>query len=160
MRRAAELLLWWGLLLLLNTVLISSVSPLEVAVGGGVALLGAVGAVAVRLASGASPGGPARLAAALWAFPWTLLADTGRLALAVVSPGRRQAGFRTVRLAHGTGPAWAAALLSSTPGAYAVEAADGTLTVHALGRQTSSLERALTADPDTSTADTPTAGAE
>ncbi|MFJ8627040.1 hypothetical protein ACIRD3_29965 [Kitasatospora sp. NPDC093550] len=144
MRTAAELLLWWGVLLLLNTVLISSVSPLEMAVGGGIALLGALGAIAVRRASGATPGGPARLAGALWAFPRTLLADTGRLALAVVSPGHRQSGFRTVRLAPGTGPAWAAALLSATPGAYAVESADGTLTVHALGRRVSALEHALT----------------
>ncbi|MEU4300724.1 hypothetical protein [Kitasatospora aureofaciens] len=145
MRTMLELLLWWGVLLLLNTVFISSVSPLEMAVGGGVALLGALGAVAVRRASGATPGGPARLARALWAFPWTLLADTGRLALAVASPAHRRGGFRTVRLAPGTGAAWGAALLSSTPGAYAVESRDGgELTVHAMGDQLSSLERALT----------------
>lgn len=146
MRTAVELLLWWGVLLLLNTVLISSVTPLEVAVGGGLAVLGAVGAVAVRRASGAATGGPARLAQALWAFPWTLLADTGRLALAVLSPRRRRGGFRTVRLAPGTGPAWAAALLSATPGAVAVDAEDGSLTVHTLGGEVSALERALTGE--------------
>ncbi|WBP84535.1 Na+/H+ antiporter subunit E [Kitasatospora cathayae] len=144
MRTALELLLWWGVLLLLNIVLISSVPPLEVAVGGGVALLGAMGAVAVRRASGATVGGAARLARALWAFPWTLLADTGRLALAVLSPGRRHGGFRTVRLAPGTGAAWGAALLSATPGAFAVESRDGELTVHTLGDELSALERALT----------------
>ncbi|MQS16868.1 hypothetical protein F7Q99_32950 [Streptomyces kaniharaensis] len=146
MRTAIELLLWWGLLLLLNTVLISSATPLEMAVGGGVALLAAVGAVAVRRASGATPGGPARLAQALRTFPWTLLADTGRLTLAVLSPRhRRGSGFRTVQLAADTGAAWAGALLSSTPGAYVVSAEDGTLTVHALGGgEISSLERALT----------------
>ncbi|RKT09457.1 Na+/H+ ion antiporter subunit [Streptomyces sp. 1114.5] len=145
MRTVTELLLWWGLLLLLNTVLISSVTPLEVAVGGGIALLGALGALAVRRASGATPGGPARLAHALRAFPWTLLADTGRLALAVLSPAhRRGSGFRTLRLAPGTGRAWAAALFSATPGGYVVATEDGTLTVHALGREVSSLERALT----------------
>ncbi|WP_037898728.1 Na+/H+ antiporter subunit E [Streptomyces sp. NRRL S-350] len=147
MRTAGELLLWWGLLLLLNTVLISSVTPLEVAVGAGVAILGAVGAVTARHASGAAFGGPARLARALWAFPWTLLADTGRLLLVLCSPRRRRAGgFRTVRLAPGTGPAWAAALLSATPGAYAVENADGSLTVHTLGPEVSGLQRALTGD--------------
>lgn len=145
MRSVLELLLWWGLLLLLNTVFISSVTPLEVAVGGGVALLGAIGACAVRRVSGATPGGPARLAQALWAYPWTLLADTGRLALLVLSPARRrQAGFRTVRLAPGTGGAWAAALLSSTPGAYVVDADGGVLTVHSISGQVSSLEGALT----------------
>ncbi|MGA5820320.1 Na+/H+ antiporter subunit E [Kitasatospora sp. NPDC094028] len=145
MRSVFELLLWWGLLLLLNTVFISSVTPLEVAVGGGVALVGAIGAAAVRRASGAAPGGPARLARALWAFPWTLLADTGRLALLVLSPARRrQAGFRTVRLPSGTGAAWAAALLSSTPGAYVVDTEDDVLTVHAVGGQVSVLEGALT----------------
>ncbi|MFD8704867.1 hypothetical protein ACFV1W_19965 [Kitasatospora sp. NPDC059648] len=145
MRTMLELLLWWGVLLLLNIVFISSVSPLEVAVGGGVALLGALGAVAVRRASGATPGGPARLGRALWAYPWTLLADTGRLALAVLLPGHRRGGFRTVRLASGTGAAWGAALLSSTPGAYAVGSRNGgELTVHTLGDERSSLERALT----------------
>ncbi|MFE5588357.1 hypothetical protein [Kitasatospora sp. NPDC056531] len=152
MRTAVELLLWWGVLLLLNTVLISSVTPLEMAVGGGIALLAAVGAVAVRHASGAAPGGPTRLAQALWTFPWTLLADTGRLALAVLSPRHQRGGFRTVRLAPGAGPAWAAALLSATPGAYIVDVADakkgaaGSLTVHALGCEVSALERALTGD--------------
>lgn len=145
MRSAFELLLWWGLLLLLNTVFISSVTPLEVAVGGGVALLGAIGALAVRRASGAAPGGPARLAQSLWAFPWTLIADTGRLALVTVSPARRRdAGFRTVRLSPGTGPAWAAALLSSTPGAYVVSTEGDTLIVHALGGRVSALQAALT----------------
>ncbi|MFG3227139.1 hypothetical protein ACGF07_20435 [Kitasatospora sp. NPDC048194] len=133
-------------MLLLNTVLISSVTPLEVAVGGGIALLGAVGALAVRRASGAAPGGGARLAHALWAFPRTLLADTGRLALAVLSPRHRHGGFRTVRFAPGTGTAWAAALLSSTPGAIAVDAQDGDLSVHTLGDEPSALERALTGD--------------
>ncbi|MCG6494214.1 Na+/H+ antiporter subunit E [Kitasatospora sp. A2-31] len=145
MRTAIEFLLWWGLLLLLNIVLISSVTPLELAVGGCIALLGATGAVAVRRTSGATPGGAAHLAQALWSFPWTLLADTGRLAVLVLSPGRRaDAGFRTVRLARGTGPAWAGGLLSATPGAYVVESEDRTLTVHALDDRPSALERALT----------------
>ncbi|MFD9684998.1 hypothetical protein ACFWXO_04470 [Kitasatospora sp. NPDC059088] len=155
MRSMFELMLWWGMLLLLNTVFISSVTPLEIAVGGGVALLGAVGALAVRRASGATPGGPARLARSALAFPWTLLADTGRLVLLLTSPARRQeAGFRTVRLPTGTGPAWAAALLSSTPGAYVVSHEGGwddgdsgggvALTVHSLGGRTSALEAALT----------------
>lgn len=144
MRTVAELLLWWGMLLLLNVVLISSVTPLEVAVGGGVALLGALGALAARRGSGATPGGTARLAPALRAFPRTLLADTGRLVLAVLSPRRRRSGFRAVRLAPGTGPAWAAALLSSTPGAYVVDVDGQSLLVHALGREASALERALT----------------
>ncbi|MFF2078548.1 hypothetical protein ACFVXG_27810 [Kitasatospora sp. NPDC058162] len=147
MRKAIELLLWWGLLLLLNTVLISSVTPLEVAVGGGIALLGAAGAVALQHASGAKPGGPAHLAQALWAFPWTLLADTGRLVLAVLSPAQRRGGFRRVRLAPGTGPAWAGALLSATPGAFVVAVEGDTLTVHALGGdEVSLLERALTGE--------------
>ncbi|MGW3230322.1 hypothetical protein [Kitasatospora sp. NPDC001095] len=144
MRTVAELLIWWGLLVLLNVVFISSVTPLETAVGGGIALLAALGAVAVRRTSGAAPGGPARLGAALLAFPGTLLADTGRLALAVLSPGHRGSGFRAVRLSPGTGPAWAAALLSSTPGAYVVDVDGQTLLVHSLGRESSSLEGALT----------------
>ncbi|MFF8772590.1 Na+/H+ antiporter subunit E [Kitasatospora sp. NPDC015120] len=153
MRTAVELLLWWGLLLLLYVVLISSVSALEVAVGGGIAALGALGAVAARRASDAAPGGWTGWARALWAFPATLLSDTGRLALLVLRtlrhPRRRPAdgGFRTVRLAPGTGAAWAGALLSATPGGFVVEARDGVLTVHALDATVPALQRALTGGP-------------
>ncbi|MFE5587078.1 hypothetical protein [Kitasatospora sp. NPDC056531] len=47
MRTAVELLLWLGVLLLLNTTLMNPVTPPEVAVGGGIALLpvGGVGGV-------------------------------------------------------------------------------------------------------------------
>ncbi|MER7705751.1 hypothetical protein ABTX81_23015 [Kitasatospora sp. NPDC097605] len=153
MRTAVELLLWWGLLLLLSMVLISSVSVLEVAVGGGIAAIGALGAVAARRASGAALGGAAGWARALWAFPVTLLADTGRLAVLVLRTlrGPRRppegGGFRTVRLAPGTGAAWAGALLSATPGGYVVEARDGVLTVHTLDGSVPALQRALTGGP-------------
>ncbi|MFF7457035.1 hypothetical protein [Kitasatospora sp. NPDC008115] len=122
MRTAVELLLWWGLLLLLYVVLISSVTALEAAVGGGIAALAALGTVAARRASGATTGGQAGWARALWALPTTLLSDTGRLAAlvlhTVLHPGRppTDGGFHTVRLSPGTGPAWAGALLSATPG--------------------------------------------
>ncbi|KQV17482.1 MULTISPECIES: hypothetical protein [unclassified Kitasatospora] len=150
-RAAAETLLWWGVLMALNTVLISTVSTLEAAVGAGLALLGAAGARAMRRAADASPGGLGRLGPALWAWPWTLLADTGRLAAVVLRPGRRGGGFREIELPAGTGPAWAGALLSATPGAYVVDVRpaarpDGPrrMTVHALTDDAGALERALT----------------
>ncbi|GAA1392605.1 hypothetical protein GCM10009639_24520 [Kitasatospora putterlickiae] len=153
MRTAVELLLWWGLLLLLYVVLISSVTALEIAVGGGLATLGALGAATTRRAPGATPGGRAGWARAWWAFPATLLLDTGRLAVLVLRtlrhPRRPTAdgGFHTVRLSPGTGPAWAGALLSAAPGGYAVEARDGELTVHTLDGSASALQRALTGGP-------------
>ncbi|MEV6976881.1 hypothetical protein [Kitasatospora sp. NPDC093806] len=158
MRTGVELLLWWGLLLLLDLVLISSVTALEIAVGGAVAALGAVGATAARRTSGATPGGRAGWARALWAFPGTLLADTGRLAALVLRtlvrralrrPDRRppDSGFRQLRLTPGTGAAWAGAVLSTTPGGYVVEVRGDVLTVHTLDGSSSALQRALTGGP-------------
>ncbi|AUG81682.1 hypothetical protein CFP65_7078 [Kitasatospora sp. MMS16-BH015] len=111
------------------------------------AALGALGAVAVHRASGATPGPPARALRALRAFPWTLLAETGRLAVLLLHPRTHGPVFRELTLAPGAGPAWAAALLSATPGAYAVATDGRTLTVHALDSRVSPLEHALTGEP-------------
>ena len=150
-RAAADLLVWWVLLMLLNTVFISTVSPLEAVVGAGAALLGAVGAWAVRRSVGPVLGGLGQLGPAVRTWPWTVLADTGRLAAAVLRPGRGRGGFREVELPAGTGPAWAAALLAATPGAYVVhvdlatdEPGPRRLTVHTLTDGVSALEKALT----------------
>jgi hypothetical protein len=121
---AVNVLLWWGLLFVLYVVLISSVSPLELMVGAGFALLGAAAAEALRRAEHPRPAVGARIASAAAAFPLTLLRETGMLAGAVVAAltGRQDHGRTvTVRLAPGTGAAPAAALLSASPGACVID---------------------------------------
>ncbi|MBP0449146.1 hypothetical protein J5Y04_06245 [Kitasatospora sp. RG8] len=112
MRNTVELLLWWGLLLPSALLISRALSRLETAVGGCLAAVralgtvgadGAVGAVAVRRASGAAVGGTAYRAQAiraqaLRALPRTLLGGTARLALAGASPRPRYGAFRSVRL--------------------------------------------------------------
>lgn len=154
-------LVWWGLLFLLYVVLISGVPPLEVMVGAGFALLGAVAAEALRRAEhpAARPG--PRLASAAAAFPLTLLRETGQLAAAAfraLRGGREPGTVVTVRLPRDTGAALGASLLSASPGSCVIDItgpADSPdksaetpglghdLTVHLLADQRSRVERAL-----------------
>lgn len=152
---AATVLAWTGLLLVLYVVLISAVSPLEWAVGGGLALLGGCAADAVRRAERPAVRADRRAAAAFAALPAALLRETAELASAVVRAllgrGGGSAGDRpvTVRLPAGGDPAVVAVLLSATPGTCVVDIVPGRfpeLTVHLLGgpaRGTSPVERAL-----------------
>lgn len=106
----------------------------------------AIAADAVRVASGAAPGGARYVVRAALAWPGALLAETWQLARAVLGARRARGGFEQVRLPDGVGTAWAAAVLSSTPGAYVVafgERDERVLTVHRLGDTTSGLEHAL-----------------
>jgi multisubunit Na+/H+ antiporter MnhE subunit len=153
----ATVAVWTALLLLLYLVLISTVSPLEWGVGGGLAVLGGFAADAVRRAEhpAARPG--RRTAAALAALPLTLLRETAGLAAVVVRALRRRHGGvadqdpLTVELPAGTDAALATALLSATPGACVVDVGDRErggereLRVHLLGagRPPSAVERAL-----------------
>jgi multisubunit Na+/H+ antiporter MnhE subunit len=150
------LMAWWALLFVLYLVLITSVSPAELGLGAGGALLGAVAADAVRRAEGPRLGGVRTLAAAAAAFPGTLLQETGGLATAVVRELRGTADpGRTVRLGlePGASGALAAALLSASPGACAIDIRDlpsgrephggSELTLHLLGPGVSKVERAL-----------------
>ncbi|MFC1415855.1 hypothetical protein [Streptacidiphilus cavernicola] len=126
-RAVVELLSWWSLLFALYLVFISAVSVLEVAVGAGAAGLAAVGAWAARRAVRPVVGPAGHCAAALWAWPGTLLAETVRLAVltAAALGGRVVEGrWRTVRLRPGVGAAWACALMSGTPGGCVVEVED------------------------------------
>ncbi|MEW1637074.1 hypothetical protein AB0469_23710 [Streptomyces sp. NPDC093801] len=146
---AAELCGWWAAALVLQVLFISTLSWPELAVAAAGALLAAVAARAVRRASGARPGGRARLLTALLLFPGALLTDTGRLAAATVRAlrGHRTTGrFHTVRLRRGSGAAWACGLLSATPGLYVVDLAPPgpTALVHTLPGRPTRLERALT----------------
>ena len=154
MATAVNVLVWWALLLLLYVILISSVTSLELMVGAGFALLGAVAAEAVRRAEHPRLRGGRRFAAAAAAFPPTLLRETGQLAAAVARAPRGQAGPGTVtvvRLAPDTDPGVAAALLSASPGACVLDmeaaprdpSGGRELTVHLLNEPPSPVERAL-----------------
>ncbi|WP_329129954.1 hypothetical protein OG552_05055 [Streptomyces sp. NBC_01476] len=154
-----NVLIWWGLLFLLYLTCVSTVPPLEVLVGLGSALLGAVTAEAVRRAEHPRLRGSRRIGVAAAGFPLTLLAETGRLAVTVVRALRGTAGpgsVVTIGLPPGTDAALAAVLLSASPGACVLDIADTTrdktaatpatgrtLTAHVLGPQVSRLERAL-----------------
>jgi multisubunit Na+/H+ antiporter MnhE subunit len=153
---AATVTVWAVLLLALYVVLISAVSPLEWAVGGGLAVLGGFAADAVRRAEHPSVRADRRTAAALAALPVTLVQDTAQLAVAV---GRAVRGSRhrdtaadapvAVRLPAGTDTGLAAVLLSATPGTCVVDVADEQrdgereLRAHLLGAEPSAVERAL-----------------
>ncbi|MDI2125370.1 Na+/H+ antiporter subunit E [Yinghuangia seranimata] len=156
MRTAAELLLWWLLLTGLYVVLIGPLEALDVAVGAACALGAAVAAGVVRRASSAAWGPGRRAALAVLELPGSVLADTVRLAAAtgrrLVRPSGRAPGvFRELTLSPGVGPAWAAVLLSASPGVYVVAIAPSgpsqrarTIIVHALDRAPGRVERALT----------------
>lgn len=147
---------WWIVLTALYLVFISTVTPLEFAVGAAGAALAAVAARATRLAADGGTGARGGWMAALVAWPGAVLTDTVRLAAATARclRGRPiEGGLRTVRVEPGTGTAWAAAVLSATPGAYVVDVdrapagdAEGDLlTVHVLPGEPTTLERVLTA---------------
>ncbi|MDX3076222.1 Na+/H+ antiporter subunit E [Streptomyces sp. MI02-7b] len=145
-RRAAGVTVWLLVLLSCDVVLIGPVTVLEVVVGAAGALLAAIAADAVRVASGAAPGGARYAVRAVLAWPGALLTETWQLARAVLGARRARGGFGQVRLPEGVGTAWASAVLSATPGAYVVafgDEDDRVLTVHRLGDRPSGLERAL-----------------
>ncbi|MFC5908875.1 hypothetical protein, partial [Streptacidiphilus monticola] len=98
----------------------------------------------VRRIGGARTGGGRGALAALWAWPWSLLTDTGRLVAALFRPGRR-GGFRELELHRDTGLAWAALAMSATPGSYTLTSRRNRMLVHTLpGAEGGALERVLT----------------
>ncbi|WP_042364586.1 hypothetical protein [Streptacidiphilus neutrinimicus] len=143
---------WWLLLLGLECVFISTVSPAELVLGAGAAALGAAAAALLSRLERPRVGPLTRFAPAVAAWPGTLLADTGRLlrlAAACAVLGRRPRGsFRQVRLRDGAGAAWSGLLISATPGGCVVgveERGDVTvLTVHRIFPEPSALDRVLT----------------
>ncbi|MGW0768961.1 hypothetical protein [Streptomyces sp. NPDC002676] len=150
---SGEVLVWWAVLVVAELMFISSVSVLELAVAGGGALIGAVGARAVHTASGAGLGGTDRWGAALLAWPGAVLNDIAQLCAVTVRVlrGRPVEGsLRTMTLKSGTGAAWACGVLSSTPGAYVVDVPGGqdeagrTVVAHVLTGDRTRLERLLT----------------
>jgi multisubunit Na+/H+ antiporter MnhE subunit len=150
MARWVEAALWWLVLLGLYVILISALSPAELAVGVLAATAGAAAAVAARralLEDVPEPNRPSRTSAVplvralLW-LPVQIVIDSLRLA----RPGTR-GHFAEVRPAHPevvrSGPAML--VLSASPGTYvtAVDAERGTLTVHRIGARPDRLERLL-----------------
>lgn len=162
-RAVVGLLSWWVLLFVLYLVLVSAVSVLELIVAAGVSGVAAVGAGAVHRSARPRAGPAGRLWSALWLWPGTVVAETWGLArlTAVALRGRGVQGrFRTARLCHGVGAAWACALLSGTPGgcvvdvAVPVDAVSGdrttpVLRMHALFAERSHLEALLIEEDST-----------
>ncbi|MGW2648820.1 hypothetical protein ACWC2T_28835 [Streptomyces sp. NPDC001393] len=152
-----EVLAWWVVLVVVNVLFISTVSPLELVVAAGGALIAAVAARAVHSASGARLGGTRRWGAAALAWPGAVLTDLSRLCLATaraLGGHSSQGSLKIMTLSPGTGAAWACALLSSTPGAYVVDVhvreprrtgrASQTAVAHFLSDDRTSLEDVLT----------------
>jgi multisubunit Na+/H+ antiporter MnhE subunit len=150
MARWVEATVWWAVLLGLYVILVSALSPVELAVGVLAAAAGAAAAVAARralLEDTAEPHRPSRAGAVaparalLW-LPVQIVIDFLRLA----RPGTR-GHFAEVRPAHPEVVRSGAAmlLLSASPGTYvtAVDAEGGTLTVHRIGTGPDRLERLL-----------------
>lgn len=137
----------WGL----YVIFISSVTPLESAVGAGAAVLAAGTAAALSRVVEPAFGPVRRLAATVVAWPLTACRELGALAVAIAAALARRAPhgrLRRLALREGTGSAWAAGLLSATPGSYvvAVEEENGhprEATVHALFPGRSAVERAI-----------------
>jgi Na+/H+ ion antiporter subunit len=140
--------------LALYVVLISTVTPLEWAVGAGLALCAAaMGLGAHRLANRptltphTSPDRAVRLARA-----WVLDAPHESVALArlvVARMARRHVGgrFEQVRTTGAVHPAAAAFVLSATPGAFAVDLdGAGVILVHTLPLGRSRVRRVITGD--------------
>ncbi|MFK0160579.1 hypothetical protein ACIQVL_30490 [Streptomyces sp. NPDC090499] len=132
MRRAltaiGEVLAWWVVLVVLNILFISAVSALELAVAAAGAVIAAAAARAIHTASGARLGGTRRWGVAALAWPGAVVTDLARLwwITARALGGRSPEGsLKTMTLVSGAGPAWACALLSSTPGAYVVDVRTG-----------------------------------
>jgi hypothetical protein len=122
------------------------VTALELMVGAGFALLGAVAAEAVRRAEHPQVHGGRRMTVAAAAFPLTLLRETGQLAAAVSRALRRRGTpgtYVTIQLPPESDPALAAALLSASPNACVIDIEDRDLTAHVLVGTTSPVERAL-----------------
>lgn len=142
----ATVLSWSTLLLLLYIVLVSTVSPLEWAVGGGLAVLGGCAAEAVRRAEHPAARPDRRVAAAVAALPLALLTETAHLVVAVARGEEAGHAPATVRLPPGVDTALAAALLSATPGTCVVDVSgDRELRLHPLraDQPPSAVERAL-----------------
>jgi multisubunit Na+/H+ antiporter MnhE subunit len=143
---------WWLLLLGLECIFISTISPAELVLGAGAATLGAAAATALSRLEQPRTGPLGRLMPAVAAWPVTLLADSVRLLrLAAASALRRRrprGSFRQVRLRDGAGAAWSSLLISATPGGcvVAVEEREGStiLTVHRIFPRPSSVDEVLT----------------
>ncbi|GHD98505.1 hypothetical protein [Streptomyces alanosinicus] len=119
-----EVVAWWAVLVVVNVLFISTVSPLELVVVAGGALIAAVAARAVHTASHARLGDTRRWAAAALAWPGAVLTDlVGLCGVTARALGGRspEGSLKKMTLASGAGAAWACALLSSTPGAYVVD---------------------------------------
>lgn len=154
-RRAAEPLAWWSVLLACYLALVSTISGTEITVGAAAAAAGAAAAVAGRRAllttaraceggrvPARSPVAPSRLLPPLGRLPAQIVADTARIAVRGASGGR----WTTLSAAPGpAGRGVATLLVSTSPGTYVggVDPGRGLLRVHRLAGGPSPFERRL-----------------
>lgn len=141
-----EIAVWFGVLVAVTVVSISSVSPVELLVAGVGALGGAFAGRRLRLAADVTPGGARNAARAAVRVPGAVLNGCAVLARALLR-GPRAAGVRRLRLRAGTGAGWAAALLSASANTCVLESGEpGEVLVHALDPEPGPVERVVT-DP-------------
>ncbi|MFI8461859.1 hypothetical protein [Kitasatospora sp. NPDC085464] len=143
-----EIAVWFGVLVGMTVVLISSVSPVELLVAGVAASGGALAARRLRLAAGIDPGGARGALRSAARLPGAVLGGCAVLARAVLArallSGPRQAGLRRVRLRPGVGPGWAATLVAASPDTCVLEIGEhGEVLVHALGPRPGPVERVV-----------------
>lgn len=160
MARALEAVLWWVLLLLLQVVSISSVTPRELAVAAVFSAVGAAGAVGLRRAGGLAYRPRPGWARWLLAVPREAVSDVARLAILARQEASGRQGeytrFDRVELPDDGSAAGRAArrgmatlVLSLTPATYVadVDVRDGdadVLLVHRVGPGGDQLERRVT----------------
>ena len=152
MRRAVEVLLWWVALTGLELMLVSAVDRWELLVALGLGLLGALVAVAARVAQPTSWRFRPTWLGWLLRLPLAIVGDTARVLLAAA---RASAGeWRTFPVAEAAGDdatargarALGALVMSMSPGSVVVDIdpAEGIARVHAFGTAGgSALEGAL-----------------
>jgi hypothetical protein len=141
----------WVALFALYLVLISPISDWELLLGAATAALATAGGLALVGAAEPRWGALGRLPRALAAWPATLAQDVWLLLRRTVTGVRDQAPG-TLRLDPAAGPAWAGALLSSTPSLCVLDVVPdprqsdqpAVLRVHELDRTSSKLSQTVT----------------
>ncbi|MFI6847748.1 hypothetical protein OG535_29685 [Kitasatospora sp. NBC_00085] len=143
MRAGVEIVVWCAVLLGLTVVLISSVTPVELAVAGVAAVGGALAARRMRLAADAGSTGARCAARSVLSLPRTVVRG---LAVLVAAVGRRPSAavVRRVRLKPGADASWAGALLAASPDTCVIDVpGNDEVVVHALRPDAGPVEKAV-----------------
>ncbi|MFD5461815.1 hypothetical protein ACFWIQ_03175 [Kitasatospora sp. NPDC127059] len=140
--RLVEIVVWGAVLTGLTVVLISSVSPVEMAVAGAAALGGGLAAQQMRRAAGVRIAGGRGAGRALLVLPRAVLRGLAVLVADLVTTPT--AGVRRVRLRPGAAAAWAGALIAASPDTCVIDVPnDDEVVVHALRPGAGPVEEAV-----------------